>query len=417
MHTRRGIQRPIPGVPGPLLLWMTAAPLIAACESRAADTGLVVRDSAAVTVSESRGAAWETTAGWSIATEPMLSIGVADGAADQQLFGVLSAVRLGDGRIVVANRGTAEVRWYGPDGTLLASRGGAGGGPDEFRDLASVHRLAADSVGAYDFATGRVRIYDPNAVLVRSVQLARPTSAPLRGLSFLAGGRMAAVPPGASSRADTSRTGQVIRDSVPVLMFAPDGALEDTLRIVPGAEQFVSGRLGRAFVTIAPFGRETVLAAYEDTLWVGTGQDFELAGYGPDGGLARLVRVLGADSAVTAEHMTDFRRELLDLLPVEAAEQRARMREALEEMPTPLTHPAYARLLTDPDGNFWLGGWSLPVAEPTRWRVVAADGRYLGGITVPPRTRLLEVGRDWLLVRRQDELDVERVQLLPLRKP
>lgn len=397
--------------------WLALVLCTAGCERTPGLATFTVREQDGIAVAESRGAAWSTEGSWSIAPEATLSIGLADGAPEFQLFGVLSAIRLGDGRIVLANRGTAEVRWYGRDGDLLAVRGGPGGGPGEYRDLASVHRLEADSVAAYDFAAGRLRIYDAQARLIRSVDLQRPTSAPLRSLSFLADGRIVAVPPGAASRADTTIAGQVTRDTVPVLVFSGDGSLADTLRAVPGAERYVSSSLGRAFVTVPPFGRETALVTHADTTWVGTAERFELEGYGPDGALARVIRVLDADSAVTEEEVDAFREELLGLLPVEAGEQRQRMRTALEEMPAPLTHPPYARLLTDPEGNFWLAGWSLPLQEPTRWRVLAADGRYLGSITLPPRTRLLDVGLDWILVRTQDELDVERVQLLPLRKP
>ncbi|WP_419943063.1 hypothetical protein [Candidatus Palauibacter sp.] len=65
-----------------------------------------------------------------------MSIGTAGGDPAYELFRVGGAMRLSDGRIVVANAGTGELRVYDPDGIHLASWGGQGDGPGEFGPMA-----------------------------------------------------------------------------------------------------------------------------------------------------------------------------------------------------------------------------------------------------------------------------------------
>ena len=69
------------------------------------------------------------TGGLSLDAEPMLEIGTFEGDALYQLYRVGGARRLADGRIVVANAGSFEVRVYGADGRYERAWGREGGGP------------------------------------------------------------------------------------------------------------------------------------------------------------------------------------------------------------------------------------------------------------------------------------------------
>ena len=83
-----------------------------------------------------------------------------DGAPEYQLFQVRDALRLRDGRIVVPNAGTNEVRFYGDDGSYLMSVGRQGGGPGEFESIALVRPFLGDSLLTYDVRQSRVTIWD-----------------------------------------------------------------------------------------------------------------------------------------------------------------------------------------------------------------------------------------------------------------
>ena len=54
-----------------------------------------------------------------VANEPTLSIGVEEGEEPYMLSRLAGAVRLSDGRIVLANRATDQVRWFDRDGRFL----------------------------------------------------------------------------------------------------------------------------------------------------------------------------------------------------------------------------------------------------------------------------------------------------------
>ncbi|MFQ5702894.1 MAG: hypothetical protein ACE5HT_02620 [Gemmatimonadales bacterium] len=73
--------------------------------------------------------------GWRLADRPTVDIGEQQHDPNYQLFRVASAIRLSDGRIVIANAGTQELRFYDPDGMYDATTGGAGDGPGEFRNI------------------------------------------------------------------------------------------------------------------------------------------------------------------------------------------------------------------------------------------------------------------------------------------
>jgi len=55
-------------------------------------------------------------------------------------------------------------------------------------------------------------------------------------------------------------------------------------------------------------------------------------------------------------------------------------------------------------------------AERSTWTVLDPVGRALARVSTPPRTRVLEIGTDYVLGVTLDELDVELVTLWRLRR-
>jgi 6-bladed beta-propeller len=107
---------------------------------------------------------------WRFADVPSLVIGVVEGDDAYQFFRASSAVRLSDQTIVVANNGTAQIRFFDPGGRFIRQVGRWGGGPGEFRWLQSVQATDGDTVVAFD---GRLRRshFAPDGVFVRSDNL------------------------------------------------------------------------------------------------------------------------------------------------------------------------------------------------------------------------------------------------------
>jgi hypothetical protein len=84
--------------------------------------------------------------------------------------------------------------------------------------------------------------------------------------------------------------------------------------------------------------------------------------------------------------------------------------------PLPERVPAFQGIIVDDEANVWLERYRLPWETESRWEVVGPEGRWLGQVVTPPRLRLLQVGRDFVLGRHADSLGVERVRVHPLRK-
>ncbi len=83
---------------------------------------------------------------WQVGPEWTVSIGDREGDDPYLLHQVMDAMRLPDGRIVVANGGDGELRVFDGSGTHVATWGGRGEGPDEFEYLSLVEPWPGDSI-------------------------------------------------------------------------------------------------------------------------------------------------------------------------------------------------------------------------------------------------------------------------------
>ena len=102
-----------------------------------------LRDSAGILITENPPPHEGSNLGWKIGPEPTVTIGAAEGEAPYLLHRVRRAATLSDGRIVVADGASNEVRVFDPDGVHLVSWGGEGEGPGEFDALSGVARWGA----------------------------------------------------------------------------------------------------------------------------------------------------------------------------------------------------------------------------------------------------------------------------------
>ena len=91
------------------------------------------QDSAGVLLATTLGSRARAPIGWLVDAVPEYRIGEVDGE-DPYLFSIISGVQqLSYGRVVVLDRESCELRFFGPDGGFLELKGGVGEGPGEFR--------------------------------------------------------------------------------------------------------------------------------------------------------------------------------------------------------------------------------------------------------------------------------------------
>ena len=67
-----------------------------------------------------------------MSVEPLLSIGLVEGANEYLFAGINGGALLADGSVVVSDRAHFRIQKFGPDGEHLWSRGREGEGPGEF---------------------------------------------------------------------------------------------------------------------------------------------------------------------------------------------------------------------------------------------------------------------------------------------
>lgn len=386
---------------------------LAACETgspgQAAPT---IRDSAGVHIVENHLPRWAEGEAWRLPDRPALDIGVLEGDSNYQLFQVAGALRLSDGRIVVANAGSGELRFYDADGTFLSASGRKGGGPGEFQVLRWLGVLAGDSLLTYDGLSRRISVFDPGGGFVRSSTL---QLGGVHGLHVRLGplsDRTLLVSVEGLFAGEFSLG--LLRDTTALVRCDLDGAMMDTVVQFRGREMYVASLDEHVDVAPLAFGRDPRFATYDGGFYLGSTESHEVAYYGPDARIRRIVRFAGPAVSVTPSDIDRFLQE--QLADVTDDFDRQILERFYADMPFPQTMPTHGDLLVDAEGNLWVEEYRRPGDDQPRWRVFDADGALLGVVETPPDLTIYQIGPDFVLGRWIDELDVEHVRLYALLK-
>ena len=359
-----------------------------------------------------------------VSSEPSLTIGGGDDeSSGVELFRVSDALRLADGRIVVANLGTSEVLVLAPDGRLLRRLGRVGGGPGEFDANSAIFLAAAgDTLFATDLLRQRFhafRLDDTTAVPV-TVSLAPVPGLPRPSVvdRFDDGSWLALASDGGTHG---GAPGTVIRNTLFVLRFGADGAFRDTIGTVPVQPQIVVVHGAGTSFPLLPLGAEGMAIGRGsiavllpgDTALVTT-VDVRTAGRRESSWGRPAVR--SAD--VWPAYREQRRREI-------AASPSVRTRSVygalydMDDLPIPERAAQFDEAHVDATGRLWVRRVTYDDTGTDayrRWDVLAADGTWLGEALVPAGLRVLEIGDDWMLGVSYDALDVEWVVLHAIRE-
>lgn len=377
---------------------------LSACGRDSSPAPHLVRDSAGVSIVFSP--APEASGEVPRIGSPQLTVGV----AGTELNRVVGAVRLSDGRIVVADAGDAVIRYVSPEGTLLRTVGREGDGPGEFRTLQAMGRLAGDTVWAYDFSHHRLTFIAPDGTVARETSL-HPPMGPLLAVGVLPDGSVILGEAWSAAGVGEASEPGLSREPVAYVRYAASGELLDTIGLVPGREVLLTSEDGRGVMGPAPFGRAAVHALGGSRLVVGDQIDYELRFYSSEGSLKRIVRWGGDDLAIDRELRAEWRAvRLADVPP----EDRERAERELSEAVLPDRRPAYGGILTTEEGGLWVAEFTVEGRAAGAWAVFDGEGRWRGSVAVPDRFEPLQVGDGWVLGVSKGDFDVERVELRPL---
>jgi hypothetical protein len=348
---------------------------------------------------------------------PAVTIGTLDGAEAEQLFRVIGAVRTREGRIIVANAGTHELRIFDAAGKHVKSIGREGRGPSEFVSISWLG-LRGDTVYAYDGRLLRMSVFTTDGRLARSFTLQGGEAARFpEARAVLADGSILTTANRAYS-SETAVTGAA-RDTALVLRFSPTGTLGALLDRLPGTEAFVLSREGAVTVSDLIFGRSAVVAGHGRLIYAGTTDGYRIDVMDVSGQRTLSIRSAQRPTAV-ANADVQAEREKRTIKPGDGSnpmveQLRRNQQEMFAAMPAPRTLPAFRNIIAGGDGRLWVESYPRPSDMQRLWAVFDREGRLTGTVTVPGRITVFSIDADWLLGKFTDEDDVERVGLWRLR--
>lgn len=368
------------------------------------------RDSAGIRIVENARPGPDSRIPWRIGAEPSVSIGEVAGEDAYLLDDVNGAAVLPDGRIVVANSGTNEIRVFDDAGIHQATWGREGEGPGEFTGLRGVGRWPGDSVVAWDNPTGAVSVFDAAGAVGRTFVL-DSEAGPLEPRAVLRDGSIL------GRTGET--TGQGYRRARETYELRRSGSGSPVgFGTHPGRESHMGVHAGVALVGYLPFGRSLWEAPWGGLVIITPDDNYEIRAYdGATGALARIVRREYENRAPTREEVDDALEDALERTGWTGQRLEA-ARTGYGSMPVVERFPAFRMLLTDALDHLWVLEAALPGMDRPAplWTVFDAEGQALGFIETPDGLSVLEIGADYLLGRATDELGVESVQVWALER-
>jgi hypothetical protein len=344
---------------------------------------------------------------------PVIDIGRDADNPHEELSGFVFPVRLSDGRVVVGNGGTRELRVFDSQGRWLHSIGREGEGPGEFRGVGRFHIGAGDTLYVYDMRLRRLSVFSPDGTFQRSLLMQAPSEMTgLRTAGVLVDGRVVAR----TQRGFTSQAKEGMRrDTVSLFVFDAAGRLDDTVGQYPGREEWIIRSENSVTISDWPFGKDIVALTHQSRIIVGTTDSPEVLILQADGTLERIIRWAATDLPVTAADIDAFVRRAGEGWNPGSETFRDEYLEKLTSVSFPATKPAYTDALVSSDGTLWLRKYddpSLPDVEV--FEVFDADGVWLGAVRMPPRFTLTQLSGEYAIGKWNDPDEVQHVRVYRL---
>ena len=370
---------------------------------------VVQRDSAGVRIIEALRPLWGDSSLWSIDPDPLVDLTRSGSGPSHEFFRVRDVRQRPDGSVVVADRGSQEVRLYSSQDEFLGSAGGVGDGPGEFRNLSKVEP-SADRILALD-QRGRVTVFTPDLLPTRTFDVADRVF----DLHDLHDGTVLVE---VFSFTETPPGNEVVRSRRALLRYDLAGARIDSLGETAGGDEVSRVIDDRPISGPALFGRDAHLAVNGDLILQGSADLMEVRALAVNGDVVRILRIPDYPLSLTDEEVAAEREAQFDVELPPGATFPPFLRQFIEELPAPAARPAYADMLVDPAGAVWLELYRGRSEQdrPQAWLVLDADGTWLGTVDAPDGFAVMDITMDAVLGVWTDELGVEHPQVLTLAR-
>ena len=374
------------------------------------------RDSAGIRVVES--STVDPDAGkWSVAITPRLSIGVEEGAEHYQFSRIGGVARLTDGRIVVGDGGSHQLRLYDSTGVFVAAQGRLGQGPGEFGEFSSLRiwRAPNGELLVNDSGNDRINVFASDGSYLRTVRLAAAPNGPRVFLvDVFADGTWLTSAPDGGGRLNADVVGPLAPMQFAYLRYSPTGEYMGRILGVADRPRYVNEYAGRRHFPYIPLTLSPQFAVRDSSVFVYHGPDAEVEEWTAGGSQRAVIRWQPGEPRTVAGVWDRYVTASLDRMQ---GEQRAQYQHFYQQtLPLPSLVPAAEALLVDAEGDLWVRRYRLPWETAQRWDILAPGGKWVGSIETPDRVSVSQVGRDFILGTHRDSLDVERVQLHALTR-
>jgi len=387
------------------------------CAKRTAESHLasVVHDSAGIPIVENARPAWSSDEAPHLAAAPSLVIG--DRPEPAYAFSrVGGAARLADGRVVIADGGSLQLRFFDSAGTFITSVGGRGAGPGEFKSLDGCSPLPGDTLSVRS-GSWTVSFFDGHGKFLRRVEAFDPAKGMAGGIKIVyavLGDQSIVIGPPPNPTPPGMVTQWVA--SVPLAVLHRDAAMPTPLGIYPTmAMTRDGGQPGPPW-----FGATAAFAGSRTAFFAGYGSEYSIRELTPDGTVRRIIRRRWTPVRVTQRDIEEYAANWVKHWGRGSSTEIEKQRRDLLDDSYAEELPAFSQLIADRTGRLWVrephladapgSGQlnSLPLV-PSVWSVFDASGRWLGDVTMPARFLPKDIGGNYVLGVAVDADGVETV--------
>ena len=334
--------------------------------------------------------------------DPVVSLGSPDASGPTQFAGVQNVFQDGGGQLWVADGQSSELRLFSSDGAHLRTLGGRGDGPGEFRQIRLLGTIEGDTVVAADRAAGRVSYFAASGQFIRTNTLPAIDGVTPRVAAIFPDGSLLGQLPRVLQASDLV-AGQILVDSARLVRIYP---IEERVERITDAAGPLWIWTGRNQVPV-PFTNNAGFVPHGGATLLVSGPDFRVRQF-TDGRMNAMFGIEREPRQVSPSDIESYRAFVADFVP---EGQRSDYLMALDSERLPSQLPAYARLVTTPDGILWARVFSQDFGAPATWHVYSSAGRWLGEVLTPADFTLTSVAGERIAGIWRDELGVEHVRV------
>ena len=354
------------------------------------------------------------SAPWRLSQTPTLSIGTLDGPSPTQLSRVYGALRLADGRMIVGNSESGELRFFDARGAFVRTAGRRGAGPGEFDGSSLVPRLFDTSqLLVEDAGNRRVNVFGVDGRFLRTFRMEPPASEGSANIAAVAGRELVGFT--LRNARLQGAPGTRLDATYAYAMFDTLGRPQRALFEAAGRARLVHTYQLITHYPFIPFSTDALVAAAGDRVYLLRNDAPEIEVWSTSGQRVTTFRWTAT--------RTDVRLIWARFKQAELATM-TRERDKLlyghfydMDLPLPQYVPVASQLRVAPDGALWVERYRLPWDERRLWDVLSPVGKFLGTVEMPGRFDVYQVGADFVMGRLRDEDGLEQVHVYGLRRP